>query len=132
MDPSNETFVNKRWGTRERARRMYHFSILARFVTYTATVYAIYATDWAHLAVAAIALALLLVVLYNYCRKHPPVWWPRELLIAYLAVLAALQLLLPAGARWQAAAAAFAAHQAFSCTVWWTWPRPPPPHIWRH
>jgi len=109
---------------------MYHFSILARFAAYAATVYAIHATDWAHLAVAVIALALLPLVLYNHCRQFPPVWWPRELLIAYLAALAVMQLLLPSGARAAAAAAAFAAHQAFSCTVWWRWPRPP--RIWRH
>ena len=94
------------------------FLVLARFAAYAATLYAIHATDWAHLAVAAIALALLPVV---YCRNHPPVWWPRELLIAYLATLAALQI---SGARWQLTAV------AFSCTVWWTWPRPP--RSWRH
>jgi hypothetical protein len=103
------------------------FLVLARFAAYAATLYAIHATDWAHLAVAAIALALLPVVLYNHCRNHPPVWWPRELLIAYLATLAALQI---SGARWQLTAVAFAAHQAFSCTVWWTWP--PPERSWRH
>jgi len=109
-----------RWGSREHAKKMYTYSILARFFVYAVIVLAMDQYLWVHDALTAVALVLLVWVLRNFMANDPLVWWSRPWLMLYLLLLACVRSL-PEDTRGSAAAVLFGLHQLFSMRAWVMW-----------
>ena len=119
-DPWDESRPG-RWGSREKAKAKYPYCIFARFLIYSVLVYVTKTVAWGRWAIFAAALAFLLWVGLNWSVNKPKVWWPREQLMVFLALVGGVQWMEDDDARWAATAAIFGLHLVFSSAVCYIW-----------